>query len=111
MTAVEDTVRLTDDERVMLAGEDGPAVATAMRILARTAPLYSASELLPVTRGHIDGCILEGRAGLVFAERLADQGGRVRVPTTLNVMSMDRTEWSSHAMTCLLYTSPSPRDS
>ena len=83
----------------MLAGERGPAVATAMRILSRMAPLYGTSELLPVTRAHIDGCILEGRAGLMFAERLADQGGRVCIPTTLNVMSMDRTGWRTHAMT------------
>lgn len=99
MTAVEVALRLTDDEQAMLAGERGPAVATAMRILARTAPLYGATELLTVTRAHIDGCILEGRAGLKFAERLADQGGEVCIPTTLNVMSMDRTGWRSHAMT------------
>jgi len=99
MTAVEDRVRLTHDERAMLDGERGPAVATAMRILTRTAPLYGAIELLPVTRAHVDGCILEGRAGLMFAERLADEGGLVSIPTTLNVMSMDRTGWRAHAMT------------
>ena len=99
MTAVEDALRLTDDERAMLVGDRGPAVATAMRILVRTAPLYGANELLPVTRAHIDGCILEGQAGLMFAERLAEQGGQVCIPTTLNVMSMDRTGWRTHAMT------------
>ncbi|HEX2283200.1 MAG TPA: aconitase X catalytic domain-containing protein [Thermomicrobiales bacterium] len=80
-------------ERAMLDGTEGPAVQLAMRILTRMAPLYGASSLLPVTRAHIDGVILTGSAGLAFAERLADLGGRVAVPTTLNVMSMDRERW------------------
>jgi len=54
------------------------------------APLYGASSLLSITRAHIDGVILTGSAGLEFAERLADLGGQVAVPTSLNVMSMDR---------------------
>ncbi len=77
-------------ERGMLNGTNGPAVQLAMRILTRMAPLYGASSLLPVTRAHIDGVILTGTAGLQFAERLADLGGQVAVPTSLNVMSMDR---------------------
>jgi predicted aconitase len=80
-------------ERGMLDGTHGPAVQLAMRILARMAPLYGASSLLSVTRGHIDGVILTGAAGLAFAERLADLGGQVAVPTSLNVMSMDRQRW------------------
>jgi predicted aconitase len=87
------SVRLDDDERAMLAGECGDAVALAMRILARMAPLYGATSLLPITRAHIDGCIYEGDAGLAFAERLAASGGQVRVPTSLNVISLDGTHW------------------
>jgi predicted aconitase len=88
-------VNLTLDarEQDMLDGGEGPAVQLAMRILARMAPLYGASSLLSVTRAHIDGVILTGAAGLAFAERLADLGGRVAVPTSLNVMSMDRERW------------------
>ena len=77
----------------MLDGTHGPAVQLAMRILARMAPLYGASSLLSVTRAHIDGVILTGAAGLAFSERLADLGGQVAVPTSLNVMSMDRQRW------------------
>ncbi|MDQ3225170.1 MAG: aconitase X catalytic domain-containing protein [Chloroflexota bacterium] len=77
----------------MLQGEHGPALQLAMRIVSRMAPLYGATTLLPVTRAHIDGVILSGSAGLEFAEKLADLRGRVSVPTTLNVMSMDRERW------------------
>jgi predicted aconitase len=89
------TLRLDDEERAMLAGEFGEATAMAMRILSRLAPLYGATGLLPVTRAHIDGCIYEGDAGLAFAERLAATGGTVRVPTTLNVISLDRARWQA----------------
>lgn len=77
----------------MLRGDDGPARECAMRILARAAPLYGAEYLVPVTQAHVDGVILTGAAGLDFAEHLAGLGGRVAVPTTLNVMSMDRQRW------------------
>ncbi len=86
-------IRLTDEEQAMLEGLFGEAVRLAMRILVRVAPLYGASSLLPVTRAHIDGCIYEGDAGLEFAERLAAHGGRVRVPTSLNVVSLDHARW------------------
>lgn len=77
----------------MLGGEAGLATALAMRIVARMAPLYGASHLIPISRAHIDGCIYEGDAGVEFAERLAREGGKVRVPTSLNVISLDRTHW------------------
>ena len=77
----------------MLDGEHGPAPQLAMRILSRMAPMYGATSLLPVTSAHIDGVILTGAAGLEFAERLADLGGQVTVPTSLNVMSMDQRRW------------------
>ena len=84
---------LTGEEQDMLAGERGPAVQLAMRIVTRMTPLYGATSLLPVTRAHIDGVIYSGPAGLDFAEHLAELGGRVAVPTSLNVMSMDREQW------------------
>ena len=95
MPAALPTLHLDDAERAILAGEEGEAAALAMRIVARLAPLYGASRLLPVTRAHIDGCIYEGDAGLAFAERLAATGGAVRVPTTLNVISRDRARWQA----------------
>jgi predicted aconitase len=84
---------LTEEEQSLLSGAAGPAASLAMRILVRMAPLYGAERLLPISRAHIDGCIYEGDAGLDFAERLARLGGRVRVPTSLNVISLDRARW------------------
>lgn len=92
------SLRLSPEEQAMAEGADGEAVQTAMRILSRVAPLYGATSLLPITKAHIDGCIYEGEAGLEFAERLARQGAKVRVPTSLNVISLDRQSWRAHGL-------------
>src|SRR5690606_15440457 len=49
--------------------------------------------LLDITQAHIDGCIYTGPASLRFARQLADWGGRVKVPTTLNSISVDQRRW------------------
>lgn len=86
-TSVELT--LTERDAAMLAGDLGPALAMAMRVVVAMARLSGATELLDVTGAHIDACLFHGYAGLDFAELLARRGGRVAIPTTLNVSSLD----------------------
>ena len=86
-------ISLTSEEEEMLHGGQGPALPIVMRILSKVAPIYGATYLQSVTSTHIDGCIYSGDTGLAFVERLAELGGQVRVPSTLNVMSMDRDRW------------------
>lgn len=73
----------------MLAGDLGPAVALAMRLITAVGEAAGATSLLDVTAAHIDGCLYHGPVGLAFAERLVAGGGRVRVPATLNVSALD----------------------
>ncbi len=83
------TLTLSAEERAMAAGARGTAVAMAARILADTAALLGAERLIEVTSSHVDGCLYHGDSGVEFAERLAAEGGRVEVPTTLNVGALD----------------------
>ena len=83
------------DERI-LAGAFGEAAQLAMRVVLRMAGLLGAERLIDVTQAHIDGCIYTGPGGLRFAERLCELGARVRIPTTLNAVSVDRRRW--HAL-------------
>ncbi len=83
------TLELSPDDRARLAGEAGEADRLAMTVIVRLARAMAADRLLDVTSAHIDSCLYHGRSGLDFALRLADGGGRVRVPTTLNVTSLD----------------------
>lgn len=73
----------------MLSGEQGPAVALSMRIITELGRIRGASELVDIDSVHIDGCIFYGQAGLDFAQKLVALGGQVRVPTTVNVGSVD----------------------
>ncbi len=82
-------LRLTPAEEAMAAGADGPAVATAMRLVLALARMSRAERLQKVAGARIDACLFHGQAGLDVAERLVADGGRVRVPTTLNVSSLD----------------------
>jgi predicted aconitase len=82
-------LHLTDADRAMLEGETGDAARLAMRVVVRLAEVMGANRLLDITGAHIDSCLYHGRSGLDFADRLADAGGRVVVPTTLNVSSLD----------------------
>ncbi len=61
----------------------------AMRILADMAGLMGADRLVTIASAHVDGCLYHGDSGTEFAERLVRDGGKVRVPTTLNVGALD----------------------
>ena len=80
---------LTDIDRDLLAGAHGAAAAFAMELIVRYGRAVGASEFIGVTRAHVDGCLYHGKVSLDFVERLVELGGEVRVPTTLNVGSMD----------------------
>lgn len=80
---------LTPDELAMLHGDAGPAAAFALELVVRLGRILGARSLIPVQSAHIDGCLYHGQAGIDFVERLLALGGRVSVPTTLNVGSID----------------------
>jgi len=82
-------MHLTDDERRIAEGSEGSAKAMAMRLVAETGRLLGAPRLLNVASAHVDGCLYHGDSGTHFAERLAKDGGRVAIPTTLNVGALD----------------------
>ncbi|MDX1493280.1 MAG: aconitase X, partial [Longimicrobiales bacterium] len=80
---------LTPRERALLTGDEGDAVAMAMRIVVEAGELLGASRLVEITSAHIDGCLHHGDGGVEFAEALVAGGGRMAVPTTLNVGALD----------------------
>lgn len=71
----------------------GLAAQFSMRILVRMGELQNAAKMIDISRAHIDGTIFIGEAGLEFAERLTSLGGKVTVPTTLNVSGLDEHHW------------------
>lgn len=80
---------LTAAQRATLADAARPGKAMAMRIVVEAARLLGAPRLVPIVSSHVDGCLYHGDSGTLFAERLAQGGARVGVPTTLNVGALD----------------------
>ncbi|KAJ6008213.1 hypothetical protein N7540_012189 [Penicillium herquei] len=83
-------VNLTELDNAFLDNAHGDAARAAMRIVLRLARVMGATELMDVTQVHVDGCGYTGKGALAFAENLRDRGGKVRVPTTLNSISVDK---------------------
>ena len=73
----------------MLGGQEGDGVALAMRVIVSLAEISEAPRLVEITSAHVDSCLYHGQVSLDFAHRLVDLGAKVRVPTTLNVGSLD----------------------
>lgn len=88
-----DALPLSADDRAMLDGSHGKAAQIAMQIILRMAALQGATELVDVSRAHIDCCIYTGPSSLRLARQLVDWGAKVRIPTTLNAISVDRLGW------------------
>jgi predicted aconitase len=88
-------LHLTPDEQAMLDGAEGPGVKRAMEIVVALARIYGAADLVPIVHAQIAGVSYKnlGDAGVQFLSEWADEGARVRVPTTLNPMGMERGKW------------------
>lgn len=80
---------MSDDDQAALDGTNGPAQSLAMRVLIRLGDAMGAEHLIDISGAHIDSCLYHGQAGLDFAERLVAGGAQAKVPTTLNVSSLD----------------------
>ena len=78
-----------DRDEALRNGEAGEAAAFAFEILAGFAASVGASRFIDIEGAHIDGCLYHGQVSLDFVERLVQLGGRAKVPTTLNVGSID----------------------
>ncbi len=86
---------LSRKDKELLKGKNGKSPRMAMEVLVELAKSYGANKFIDIKQAHIDGCLFSttGEAGLEFAEKLATMGGKVRVPTTINVTSRDIKRW------------------
>jgi len=93
-----DRLALSDADQAMLDGAHGPAVKLAMQTICTMAGGQGATQLTDVTRVHIDGCIYASPANLLFAETMADMGAQVCIPTTMNAISVDHSNWRAQGV-------------
>ncbi len=99
LTPVSDApLALSHSDHRMLTSHDGPAVQLAMEVLTTMARAQGAPRLIDVSRGHIDGCHYAGSGFLAFAERMLELGAKVRIPTTMNAISVDHANWRTQGV-------------
>ena len=100
-------MKLTDEEKRMLDGASGQPVKMAMEIVTAIGEIYGAEKLIPIKTAHIAGLSLKshGIAGMEWVEDIAKSGAKVCVPTTLNVIGVDRSrdlkmpaDWSTNQL-------------
>lgn len=98
---------LTDEQKRMLDGERGEPVRVAMEMLSALGEIYGAEKLIPIKSAHCAGLSLKshGIAGMEWVEDMARKGAKVVVPTTMNVVGVDRSrdlglpaDWVEHQM-------------
>lgn len=88
-------MHLTEEQERMLDGEYGEVIERNFRLLVRLGEIYGADRMIPVNSVQVAGVSYKsiGDPGLEFLEDLAEKGGRVMVPTTLNPPGMDLVDW------------------
>ncbi|OQE18342.1 hypothetical protein PENSTE_c018G02237 [Penicillium steckii] len=96
--SAQSSLQLTHFDKELLDGIHGKAAQIAMRVIVRTAQIQNVTSLIDITNGHIDCCIYTGPATLEFAQRLCDLGGKFRISTSLNSISVDQRLWRSQGV-------------
>ena len=91
-------LNLSAEDQSILKGERGTAQQIAMETICKMARLQDAKELIGITKGHIDGCILAHDANLMFAEKMYQLGATISIPTTINAISVNRNNWESQGI-------------
>jgi predicted aconitase/predicted aconitase with swiveling domain len=87
---------LTQEEQSMMDGAATSAEKRAVECIIRYARIASDKpHYVDVEKAHIDGCTYIGPGGLKFVQRLVEDGGSVRIPTTLNSVSTDLRHWET----------------
>ena len=86
-------MKLTDEERAMLAGEFGPARQWAIKHQISVGNFFDAEDLVPVGQAHIMADTeATGESGVQFLESLAalpEEQRRVRIPTITDPRGVD----------------------
>ena len=91
----------------MLNGECGEPARVAMDMLCALGEIYGADRLIPVKSAHCAGLSLKshGIAGMEWAEDMVRKGAKVTIPTTMNVVGVDRSrdlglpeDWVEHQL-------------
>jgi hypothetical protein len=88
-------MELSKGEQAILNGESGEGPRKAMELIVALGKIYGAKGLVDITSAHLSGASYKtiGDGGLLYLEDMVAGGSKVKVPSTLNPIGMDRGRW------------------
>ncbi|MFC1871013.1 aconitase X [Chloroflexota bacterium] len=75
---------LSDEEEIMLSGEEGETVSLSMEVLTKIGAVYGAERMVHVRSAHTGCAYSQFNAAVEMMEKFADLGGKFRTFTTVN---------------------------
>ena len=86
---------LTREEQAVLDGESGEGAQKAIELVMAIGKIYGAKGLVDIASAHLSGASYKtiGDGGLKYLEDVVKSGSKVKVPSTLNPIGMDRERW------------------
>ena len=86
-------MKLTDEEKRMLAGDHGPVIAQAMDYLVQFGDAFGAERFVDVIYAHYPAEMSIYRGNVEDAVEYAATGARVCIPTTSSTLGCDLDQW------------------
>ena len=77
-------MELPESTHAQLAGEHGPAMQLAARLVVKAAKIMDAERLIPISFAHLDACFYTGQAHVDFVRFLTENGASLAVETWTN---------------------------
>lgn len=91
-------MRLSDRDKAMLDGSDGPANREAMAALVQLGEAFDAEDMVDIGYAHVHAGMAMYLGDVELMEDLASRGARMAVPSSTNIANADMEEWrATHA--------------
>lgn len=86
-------MRLSEQDKALLDGAQGPAAQTAMEALVQLGEAYDAPDMVDIGYAHVHAGMALYKGDVELIEATARQGARMVVPASTNIANADMGDW------------------
>ncbi len=88
-------MRLSDRDRAMLDGSDGPVARESMEALVQLGEAFDAEDMVDIGYAHVHAGMAMYLGDVELMEGLAARGARMAVPSSSNIANADMAGWQA----------------
>ena len=88
-------MRLSDRDRAMLDGSEGPVARESMEALVQLGEAFDAETMVDIGYAHVHAGMAMYLGDVELMEGLAERGARMAVPSSSNIANADMAEWQA----------------